>query len=340
MKKLRTEDAVGQVLCHDITAILPGGKQGVLFKRGHTVRPEDIRPMLDIGKFHVFVWEPEADEVHEEEAARAVAELAAGANIAVSGPSQGKFVLSASTCGLYKVNREGLRLVNRVRDYTLASIPGDTPVEKGGVLAGARIVPLVTARANVEEAVRLARLYAPLFEVKPYLPVKVGIVITGSEVFYGRIPDAFEPVLRKKLQKFGAQILGVVKCPDDLSAIRAALNGFLEAGAGLVLFTGGMSVDPDDLTPTAIRESGADLVTQGLPMQPGNMLTMAYLNDTMLIGIPSAAIHSPATSLDVFLPRIFAGERIRPEDARDLGEGGLCLNCPVCHYPVCYFGRK
>lgn len=339
MRKIRTEDAVGQALCHDITAIRDG-KQGPLFRRGHIVRAEDVQAMLDIGKFHVFVWEPEADEVHEEDAARALTGRIAGPNIAYTGPSQGKFVLTSKIRGLYKVNREGLLAINRVQDFTVASIPGNTPVEAGGVLAGVRIVPLVTARGNVEEAVRLAGEFAPVLCVKPYLPLKVGVVITGGEIFHGRIPDAFEPMLRKKLGPFGAQLLGFVKCPDELEPILAAARGFLDAGAELVLFTGGMSVDPDDLTPTAIRLLGAEFLTQGMAAQPGNMLTIAYAEDTPLIGIPSAAIHSPTTSLDLFLPRILAGERIGVQDTKDLGEGGLCLNCPVCRYPVCYFGRK
>ncbi len=339
MKKLRTQDALGRAICHDITAITDG-KQAPLFKRGHVLRAEDVEKLLDIGKAHVFVWDPEADEMHEEEAALLVTEAAVGPNVSYAGPSQGKYVLRAETDGLLRVNSEGLLHLNRVPDYTIASLPDHMPIKSGMQFAGIRIVPLVTARAHVEEAVRIAKTHAPLFLVKPYRPLKVGIIITGSEIYYGRRPDAFEPVLRNKLSAFGAELLGVTKCPDDLSLILDALSGFLEKGAELVLFTGGMSVDPDDLTPTAIRQSGAALVSQGMPMQPGNMLTIAYLGDIPLIGIPSAAIHAKTTSLDVFLPRIFVGERIEKQDMQDTGEGGFCLNCEVCHYPICFLGRK
>ncbi len=339
MKKLRTQDAVGHELCHDITAIADG-KQSPLYKRGHILRAEDVEKLLDIGKAHVFVWDPEADEVHEEEAAQLLTEVVSGPNVSYSGPSQGKYVLRTEIDGLLRVNSEGLLRLNRVPDYTIASLPDHMPIKSGAQFAGVRIVPLVTARSNVEEAVRIALAYMPLFTVKPYRPLKTGIIITGGEIYYGRRPDAFEPVLRSKLSAFDADILGVVKCPDELPPILKALSDFMEKGAELVLFTGGMSVDPDDLTPTAIRQSGAKLVSQGMPMQPGNMLTIAYLGDTPLIGIPSAAIHAKTTSLDVFLPRIFAGERIEEADMRDTGEGGFCLNCEVCHYPICFFGRK
>ena len=299
-----------------------------------------MEKLLDIGKAHVFVWDPEADEVHEEEAAQLVTEAATGPNVSYSGPSQGKFVLRAEIDGLLRVNSVGLLHLNRVPDYTIASLPDHMPIKSGAQFAGIRIVPLVTARQNVTEAVRIAQSFAPLFRIKPYRPLKTGIIITGGEIYYGRRPDAFEPVLRNKLSAFGAEILDVIKCPDELPPIREALSGFMEKGAELVLFTGGMSVDPDDLTPAAIRQSGATLVAQGMPMQPGNMLTIAYLGDTPLIGIPSAAIHAKTTSLDIFLPRIFAGERIEEADMRDTGEGGFCLNCEVCHYPICFFGRK
>lgn len=339
MKKIRVQDAVGQTLCHDITGIFADGRKGVRFRRGHVIKQEDIPEMLDIGKYHVFVWEPEADEVHEDDCAIAIARAAAGENIVFEGPSEGKVQLNAGIGGLFTVNGEALRKINSVDDFTVACIPNYTKVAAGSQIAGARIVPLVTKRSNLIKAVEIAQENYPVFTVLPFKALKCGVVITGSEVYYGRIQDRFEPVMNKKLQEYGADILGFVKCPDDLSMIGGAIEDFIGRGAELILLTGGMSVDPDDLTPTAIRQSGARLVTQGVPMQPGNMLMMAYLGKTMLIGVPGASMHSPVTSLDTFLPRIFAGIEIKKEDIAGLGEGGLCMRCKICHYPVCYFGR-
>lgn len=340
MRKIPVEEAVGQTLCHDMTAILANGFKGVKFKRGHVVTEEDIPELLNIGKSHIFVWEPGAGEVHEEDAARAVTEAACGPNIAFTGPSEGKFQLLADADGLFCVNSGALRRINSVPDFTIACRPGNTAVRKGEKLGGARIVPLMTRRENVERAVEAAGEGTPVFQIKPFLSLKTSIVITGSEVYYGRIEDRFEPILREKLGAYGARILSVQKCPDDLDRLSEALDRCVEEGAELVLLTGGMSVDPDDLTPTAIRMSGAELVTQGVPMQPGNMLTMAYLGDTMLIGVPGASMHSKITSLDIFLPRIFAGERITKEEIPGLGEGGFCMGCRECRYPLCYFGRN
>ncbi len=340
MRKIKVEDAVGETLCHDMTAILENGFKGVKFKRGHVITREDIPALLDIGKSHIFVWEPEADEVHEDDAARAVTEAVCGPNLRYTGPSEGKMLICSAIDGLFCINREGLRSINSVEDFTIACLPNYTRVTGGQKLSGARIVPLVTKRKNVERAVAIAGEYSPVFSVLPFRPLKCGVIITGSEVYYGRIRDLFEPIMRNKLESYGARLLGVVKCPDDLEMILAAIRGFLSDGAELILLTGGMSVDPDDVTPLAIRSCGATLVTQGVPMQPGNMLTMAYLGNAMLIGVPGASMHAPVTSLDVFLPRVFAGVAITREEIAGYGEGGFCMGCGECSYPMCRFGRN
>lgn len=339
MRKVAIEEAIGQTLCHDMTAILEGGFKGVKFARGHVITEEDIPELLNMGKSHVFIGDPQADEVHEDDAARALAEVLCDDSIDYTGPSEGKYQFTSARDGLFMVKRDALTAINSVDDYTVATQPGLTRVYAGEKLAGARIVPLVTGRANVEAAVRIAGENAPVLSVLPFLPLRAAVIITGSEVFYGRIQDRFEPVMREKLAGYGAEILGVTKCPDDLTLLAEAIDGYVRKGAELILLTGGMSVDPDDLTPTAIRGTGATLVTQGVPMQPGNMLTIAYLNNAVLIGVPGASLHSPVTSLDVFLPRIFAGLKIRREDIAALGEGGFCKACKPCTYPICYFGR-
>jgi hypothetical protein len=339
MRKIEVGQALGQTLCHDMTAIMADGFKGVRFRRGHVITQEDIPVLLDMGKEHIFVWEPEADEVHEEDAAIALTEVLCGEGVVYSGPSEGKMTVAAQTDGLFSVNSRALRDINMVPDYTVACISGNTAVQAGQKLAGVRIVPLVTKRENVDRAVAIARENAPVFSIKPFRPLKTGVVITGSEVYYGRIQDAFEPILTPKLRHYGAELLGFTKCPDELDKILAAVADFRARGAELILLTGGMSVDPDDLTPTAIRTLGGEFVTQGVPMQPGNMLTIAYLADCTLVGVPGASMHAPVTSLEVFLPRIFASDRITREEIAGYGEGGLCQNCPTCHFPNCTFGR-
>lgn len=331
MKKIDVQEAVGHQLFHDMTAIMEGGYKGARFKRGHVVKPEDIPVLLDMGKNHIFVWEDDPDLVHEEDAAREVVERASCDSIVIGEPSEGRYALRSAMRGLFVLDRAGLRAINEVPDYTFATLRDRTPVEEGDIVAGCRIVPLVTSRERVERAKGAADEHAPVFSVLPYRPLKVGIVITGSEIFEGRIKDAFQPILKRKIAYYGGTALPAVICPDDLEIITGAVRGLYDQGADLILMTGGMSVDPDDLTPTAIRQLSDEFVFQGMPVQPGNMLTAGYLGDTVLLGVPGASMHSRVTSLDVFLPRIFAGLRLTAEQAVELGEGGLslCREFPV-----------
>ncbi|MCL2437037.1 MAG: molybdopterin-binding protein, partial [Clostridiales bacterium] len=284
-----------------------------------------------------FVWEAHADEIHEDDAAVALARAAAGSNITFTQPSEGKVTLLSEADGLFTVKRNILAEINTIPDVTIACLPDNYIVKAGGKLAGARIIPLVTKRDHIMKAEALAQDNAPLFEVMPFQKHAAGIIITGSEVYEGRIEDRFEAVIRPKLSAFGADILGTIKCPDDVVAIKNAIDGFVEKGASVIILCGGMSVDPDDCTPSAIRESGAHVVTYGVPAQPGNMLMFAYLNKTALFGVPSAAIHHKTTTLDVFLPRVFAGMTLTKQDFASVGTGGFCLSCSECSYPRCYF---
>ena len=338
MRKILVQDAIGETLCHDMTAILADGFKGVKFKRGHVITEEDIPELLNIGKTRVFVWEPEKDEVHEDDAGLAVTEAICGENIVFAGPSEGKFQINSEIDGLFCLNTDALRAINSVPDFTVASRPGNTAVAKGEKLAGARIVPLVTKRENVDLAAKLASDAAPVMCVKPYTVKKAGAIITGSEIYNGRIQDQFEPILHRKMAKYGAVLEQVTICDDDLDMIIGCIKSYVENGIELILLTGGMSVDPDDLTPTAIRESGAQVVTQGVPMQPGNMLTIAYLDKVTLVGVPGASMHFQITSFDVFLPRIMAGIKIEKRDIAGLGAGGFCMSCNKCSYPLCFFG--
>ncbi|MCI5648497.1 MAG: molybdopterin-binding protein [Fusicatenibacter sp.] len=337
MKKIKVEDAVGMTLCHDITEMRDGFK-GAAFRRGHVIREEDIPRFLDLGKKMVFIWEENAGEIHEEDAALRMAAMAPVEGAHYTAPSEGKVLLMADRRGMFRVNTELLREINSIGDLTISCLPDHYPVEEGARLASMRIVPLVTKEEQIRKAEELCRENR-LLDLRPYKERKAGVIITGSEIYTGRIKDKFEPVVREKLKKYPCEILGVTICDDKLEMITDAAEKYLEDGADFLIFTGGMSVDPDDLTPTAIRALGAEIITHGVPSQPGNMTLVAYLNDTAVLGIPGAAISLPTTTFDVLLPQIFTGDRLTKKDLIRLGEGGLCQLCKVCRFPNCTFGR-
>lgn len=340
MRKVKTEEAVGLTLCHDITAVRDGFK-GRAFQRGHVVTEADIPQLLDLGKRHLFVWEEQAGEIHEEDAALRLAALAPAKQFTRTPPSEGKVSLKAEQDGLFRVNIPLLTAINSIGEITITSLPDHYPVQEGQTAASMRIVPLVCPESEIRAAEHLsAEAEMPLFQLFPYRKrVKAGIIVTGSEVYSGRIQDRFEPVVRSKLSAFDADILGCIFCDDDLSMLNQAIQTFLSRNAELIVMTGGMSVDPDDLTPTAIRNSGASVVTQGLPAQPGNMFTLAYLGKTAIVGVPGAAIHRQTTVFDVLLPQLMTGVPLEKGDLVRLGDGGLCQQCAHCHWPNCTFGR-
>lgn len=337
MKKVKVEDAVGMELCHDITAMRNGFK-GAAFRRGHVIREQDIPALLDLGKRYIFIWEPDVGEIHEEEAAQRMAAMTPVAGAHYTPVSEGKVLLMADTRGMLRVNKSLLNKINAIGDITIATLPDHYPVEAGARLASMRIVPLVTQAHQIRQAEELC-CEERLLELRPYEEKKVGVIITGSEIYSGRIQDKFQPVVRQKLKQYPAKILGIALCDDDLDMIVREAGKLLEAGADFLIFTGGMSVDPDDLTPTAIRKLGARIVTHGVPAQPGNMTLVAYLGNIPILGVPGAAISLPTTMFDVLLPQIFAGDAFTQEELRNLGEGGLCQMCKSCHFPNCSFGR-
>ena len=337
MKKINVQDAIGMELCHDITEMNDDFK-GVAFKRGHIIREEDIDHMLRIGKQHIFVWEENAGEIHEDDCARRMAAMAPVEGAHYTEPAEGKVLLFADQRGMFRVNTQLLKKIDSIGDITICTLPDHYPVEVGARLASMRIVPLVTKEEQIIEAERLCAK-EPLLRLLPYQHKKIGVIITGSEVYHGRIKDKFEPVVRAKMKQYPSEIVGITICDDDLDMIVNAAKQHLENSADFLIFTGGMSVDPDDLTPTAVRQLGADIITHGVPSQPGNMTLVAYLGDVPILGVPGAAIKLPTTIFDVLLPQVFAGEKITREELINLADGGLCQMCKACHWPNCTFGR-
>lgn len=337
MKKINVENAVGMTLCHDITAMRDGFK-GAAFKRGHVITEEDVPRLLDLGKRTVFIWEENAGELHEDDCAVRMAAMAPVEGAHYTDPAEGKVLLMADQRGMFRVDTQLLREINSIGDITISTLPDHYPVEPGARLASMRIVPLVTKQEQILRAEELCR-EKKLLDLRPYCHKKVGVVITGSEIYTGRIKDKFEPVVRAKLAHYPSEILGVTICDDDLDMIVNAARSYVEAGADFLIFTGGMSVDPDDLTPTAVRQLGAEIITHGVPSQPGNMTLVAYLGDIAILGVPGAAISLPTTMFDVLLPQVFTGDKLTKRDLINLGEGGLCQMCKVCHFPNCTFGR-
>lgn len=346
MKEMKTVDAVGKVLCHDITQIIKDVSKGPVFRKGHVIREEDIPVLLSVGKDHIYVWENDESMMHEDEAAEVLCAIARGENVDRGEVKEGKIELRAACDGVLKINRQTLDMVNSYGQMMIATRHGDFFVKAGQKLAGTRIIPLVIEKEKMEAVKAKAEEMSggrPILHVRPLQKKKVGIVTTGNEVFHGRIEDTFTPVVIAKVEEFGAGVVGHEYSDDDNAHIEAAIRRLLEGGAEMILCTGGMSVDPDDRTPAAIRDvcGQENVVTYGAPVLPGAMFLLAYYGDARIpvMGLPGCVMYARRTVFDLVLPRIIAGEILTKADLDRLGEGGLCLDCDVCTFPNCGFGK-
>lgn len=339
MKLINTTEAVGHVLCHDLTQIIKGVKKVTVFKKGHIVRAEDIPLLLSIGKDHLYIWEKHPGMLHENEAAKILCKICKNDYMMPTEVKEGKIELIASEDGLLKINKEKLQQINSLGEIIISTRQGNFPVKKGERLAGTRIIPLVIDEKKMKKAVKIAG-QEPLLKILPFTHKKAAIVTTGNEVFYGRIKDTFGPVIREKLAEYDVEVLGQKILSDDPTEITRCIEEFIKQGADLIICTGGMSVDPDDTTPTAIKNTGASLVSYGAPVLPGAMFLLAYYKDNIpLLGLPGCVMYSKRTIFDLVLPRVMAKDILTANDLAAFGHGGLCLECESCSFPNCSFGK-
>ena len=340
LKKIGVNDSVGTKLAHDITEIRPGEFKGPAFRKGHTVCDEDTCRLQKLGKNHLYLIDLDEDEIHEDQAASILAESLSGEGIVwEDAPKEGKISLHAQYDGLCTVDIAALAAFNMVDEVMCATIHSHTLVKKGELVAATRAIPLVMKRAPVERAAAVASQNGGVLNVRTLQKARAGVVVTGSEVFNGLIEDKFAPILKEKIETLGSDVAGVTLAPDDPEKIQSAIEDLLADGCDLILLSGGMSVDPDDVTRKGIAMAGSQEIHYGAAALPGAMFMTAYIHGVPLLGIPACGLHHRITVLDFILPRILTGEHIGKKELAFLGHGGLCRDCEACVYPHCPFGK-
>ena len=339
MKCINTVDAVGHVLCHDITRIVKDVVKDTAFRKGHVVEEKDIPVLLSLGKDHLYVWEKDEDKLHEDEAAQILYEVCKNEHMHPTPVKEGKIELIADCDGLFRVDVARLNAVNEIEDIMIATRHSNTVVKKGERLLGTRVIPLVIAKEKMELVKKTAG-EEPLVSLTPFQKMKAGIITTGNEVYHGRIKDTFTLVVVGKLKTYGVEIGDHILCDDNQEKITNAILELKEKGMDMIVCTGGMSVDPDDKTPGAIKNTGAKIISYGAPVLPGAMFLLGYLEDKIpVMGLPGCVMYAKTTVFDLVLPRIIAGIPVTRKELAHLGNGGFCLGCETCHYPNCGFGK-
>jgi molybdenum cofactor synthesis domain-containing protein len=338
-KKVKVEDAVGMRLAHDITKIIPDKFKGVGFKNGHVIREEDVAELIKIGKRNIFILEVGDNELHEDAAAIRIAPAICGRNLKWTSPKEGKSNLICETDGLLRVQADALLSINMIGDIIVSTIKDGTPCHKGQIVAGTRIIPLMIVKEKIEALEEIGLNKGPILEISPYIKKRIGLVVTGSEIYEGLMQDESEKYVSRKVEDYGARIVKKIIVTDDPDSISNAIISLKEIDCEIILITGGLSVDPDDVTRQGVRKAGAEIISYGSPILPGAMFLNARLNGIPILGLPACVYYFKRTVYDLMLPRALAGYQLTPEEIAAMGHGGLCMNCEVCHFPACPLGK-
>ncbi|MEE4265585.1 MAG: molybdopterin-binding protein [Desulfobacteraceae bacterium] len=337
LHKIHIKDAVGTVLAHDLTRIVPGKSKGPAFKKGHIVQQDDIPQLLKMGKEHLYVLDLSGGLLHEDDAALRIAKAVCGANLSWSQPKEGKSSMVTGCDGLLKIDVDKLLQINRLDDIIVSTLKNTYPCRKGQIIAATRIIPLVIPEDRIAELEQITQDGGPVLQVRPFRKLKFGGVVTGSEIHSGLIKDGFDRFVAFKAERFGCEMIKKIVVPDDTDAIADAIRELCDIGCELILTTGGLSVDPDDVTRRGVRKSGAAIINYGSPVLPGAMVLYAERHHVPILGLPACVFYHKTTIYDILLPRILADEPITKDTFAKMGHGGLCLDCDECRYPVCPF---
>ncbi len=337
LKRVKAEEAVGMILGYDVTQVIPGLKKGPVFKKGHRIREEDIKVFLDTGNEYIWVIDLKEGELHEDEAAMELAKSISGENLRFESGGEGRVLIKAERDGLLKVERDLLEELNLKGDFVLSTLKNNTPCKEGDLIGVAKVIPLIIQEEElkwVKERFSERRV----IYLKPYKERKVGVIVTGDEVYFGRIKDGFDQQVLPKLKEYGVTVFKKLVLPDDPQKIAQAIRELVQEGCDLLILTGGLSVDPGDVTREGVKLAGASILNYGAPVIPGTNFLYALLDKVDILGLPACVYYNRRTVFDVVLPRILASERLSREEIRRLGYGGLCLGCESCHFPRCHFG--
>jgi molybdenum cofactor synthesis domain-containing protein len=339
IKKIKSEEAIGMTLAHDLTKIVPGKFKGPLFRKGHVILKEDVEELLKIGKDHIYILQLEEGEVHEDDAALRLAKVITGQGLTQIGPREAKINLKTEHKGLVKVNVNLLEQINAIGEIIVSTVHHNTICQSGTIVAGLRVIPLVIQENKIKKVEDLCLKQGKVIHIVPLLEKRVGIIVVGTEVYKGRIKDSFTEIIERKVSELDSVVIYRTVVPDDIDSIAQAIKKATGNGVEVVIACGGMSVDPDDVTREGILKAGASIIFYGVPVLPGSMTLYATLEGIPVIGVPACVLHDPTTAFDIFLPRLLAGDDLSLNEIAKLGHGGLCLSCPECNYPVCPFGK-
>ncbi|HEX6383903.1 MAG TPA: molybdopterin-binding protein [Anaerolineae bacterium] len=323
------EEAEGKILGHNIAG--PDGRRA--FRKGKPLTAADIETLRQLGRSTVYVATLEADDVDEDTAARRIAEAAMGVGLRLSGPSTGRANLYATIRGLVRVDVARLMQLNACPGVTLATLPTNIATDEGKMVATMKVLPYAIPEATVRRAEEIASTGEPLLRVDALAPRAVGLILSGSPSARDRIVRSFETAMRLRLEALGSTIERVdfVPLEEEIgeSELVERLQEQIAAGLDMIILAGETAImDRYDIAPRAVERAGGEVTCFGAPVDPGNLLMLAYVDRVPVLGAPGCARSPKDNIIDLVLPRLLAGDRLSQTDIVAWGHGGLLEDVP------------
>ncbi len=312
------QDCVGAIVAHTIR------DGGVMLKKGHKLTGEDIRELALAGVEQIVAALPEPGDIGENEAADKIGAAIQQDNIRKSGAATGRVNLYAESDGLLTLNETGIHALNNLDErITFATLPHMAPVRAGQMMATIKIIPFALPENLVRTASDLA-LSQGLMKIWPFRAKATGLIQTRHGRKSDKSQEKTADRLSRRLKQLGSRLKLRVSCAHEESAIAAAIKGLIKNDCELIVIFGASAIsDRKDVVPAAIETSGGVIERLGMPVDPGNLLLLAAIDDVAVIGAPGCAKSPKLNGFDWVLERILAGIKPKSEDIALMGPGGL-----------------
>ena len=323
-----TVDALlDRVLCHDVRDA--AGK--VAAPKGARVDAAMAQVLLGIPWDEIHLLELEPGDVHEEDAGRRLAAAVVGDGVVVRGYTGGQWTLGATRRGLLRIRTDALTEVNAQEGMSVFTLFDGQPVEPGEAVAKAKVTPLAIAETTVRAVETVAASAGGVILVAGFRPATVGAI--ARESLDARQRARFESALRQKIDWLGGRLLDVRFAGGSDRAVADELRGLRGAGADVLIVAGASALDPLDPVFGGLTLLGASMERHGVPAHPGSLLWLARWDGLPVLGMPTCGMFSQATTFDLVLPRILAGEAMGNCDLAGLGHGGLLSREMAYRFP-------
>jgi molybdenum cofactor cytidylyltransferase len=311
--------STGRILC--CTVFRPGGKK--LLAKGHVISDEDVRVLESEGMEQIWVTELEDGEVSEDDAVKAVANEMGCGSFEIRAAAGGRSNLIATEPCCVLVDDELLRQINCTSSIVIATVPNLAYAVAGQRIATVKSAPFAVATEQLQAIIGIVKERGPILQARPIRNPTVGVLY--SDPLSGeRGRQLFENIMRQRLERFGVQANFILSCTEDENSVTRCLQHLLRSRPAAILTASTTApAGPEDIVGQAMVRIGAQIERFLAPVEPGNLLLLAYKDDTPIVSAPGCFRSAKPNVVDMVLPPLLARYRLSGWEIGGLGHGGL-----------------